>query len=129
MFKAAKMPQYDVTVVADAKKGELKKLNISDYVNPMLANIPVVKDQVKDKQIKVDGNFETLNLKGRFTNSLYSLNSFDFVGIDKKFKLLALEKFTLKAELNLQRLKLTLPITRVKFLRFFRKILDLKFCQ
>lgn len=84
MFKTAKMPQYDVTVVADAKKGEIKKLNISDYVNPMLANIPVVKDQVKDKQIKIDGNFETLNLKGRFTNSLYSLNSFDFVGLDKK---------------------------------------------
>jgi hypothetical protein len=79
-----KLPVYDVTVVSDAKKGEIKKLNIGEFVNPMLANIPVVKDQVKDKQIKVDGNFETFSLKGHFTNYQYSLNSFDFVGLDKK---------------------------------------------
>jgi hypothetical protein len=83
---AAKLPTYDVIVVADAKKGEIKKLNIGEYINPMLANIPVVKDQVKDKQVKVDGNFETFNLKGHFTNNQYSLNSFEFIGIDKKIQ-------------------------------------------
>lgn len=84
MFKSGKSPAYDVTVVADAKKGEIKKLNLSDYINPLLANIPVVKDKVKDKQIKIDGNFETLTMKGRFTNTQYNIASFDFVGIDKK---------------------------------------------
>jgi hypothetical protein len=79
-----KMPTYDVTVVTTATKGEIKKLNIGEYINPMLANIPVVKDQMKDKQLKIDGNFETMSMKGRFTNSQYSLNSFEFVGIDKK---------------------------------------------
>jgi hypothetical protein len=82
----AKLPTYDVIVVADAKKGEIKKLNIGEYINPLLANIPVVKDQVKDKQVKVDGNFETFNLKGHFTNNQYSLNSFEFIGIDKKIQ-------------------------------------------
>lgn len=84
IYKTEKMPSFDVTVVADASKGEIKKLNLSDYINPMLANIPVVKDQVKDKQVKLDGNFETLSLKGHFTNNLYILTSFDFVGLDKK---------------------------------------------
>lgn len=84
MFKNGKPPAFDVNVVADAKNGEIKKLNLSDYINPILANIPVVKDQVKDKQIKIDGNFETLTMKGHFTNAQYNLASVDFVGINKK---------------------------------------------
>ena len=87
MFKNEKPPVYDVSVLADAKNGEIKKLNISDYINPLLANIPVVKDKVKDKQLKIDGNFETLNMKGRFTNALYSISSFNFMGINKKVQI------------------------------------------
>lgn len=84
MFKNNKPPTYDVTVIADTKKGEIKKLNLSDYINPMLANIPVVKDKMKDKQVKIDGNFETFVMKGHFTNEQYSLSSFEFIGLDKK---------------------------------------------
>jgi hypothetical protein len=84
IYKTEKMPSFDVTVVADASKGEIKKLNLSEYINPMLANIPGVKDQVKDKQVKFDGNFDTFSFKGRFTNTSYTLTSFDFVGLDKK---------------------------------------------
>ena len=87
IFKNSKAPLYDVSVVADVKKGEIKKLNISDYINPMLANIPVVKDQMKDKQLKIDGNFETLTMKGRFTNAQYNIAAFDFVGLDKKVQI------------------------------------------
>ena len=87
MFKNGKPALYDVNVVADAKKGEIKKLNVSDYINPILANIPVVKDKMKDKQLKIDGNFETLTMKGRFTNVLYNIAAFDFVGIDKKVQI------------------------------------------
>lgn len=82
-----KMPNYDVMVSADAKNGEIKKLNIGEYINPMLANIPLVKDQVKDKQVKVNGDFETFMLKGRFTNAQYSLSAFEFVGMNKKVTL------------------------------------------
>ena len=53
----------------------------------MLANIPVVKDQMKDKQLKIDGNFETLTMKGRFTNTQYNIATFDFIGLDKKIQL------------------------------------------
>ncbi len=84
IFNSAKMPNYDVTVSMDAKNGEIKKLNLSEYINPMLANIPVVKDQVKGKEIKWNGNFETFTMKGHFTNTVYSIPSFDFIGLDKK---------------------------------------------
>ncbi|MGZ3809798.1 MAG: hypothetical protein ACXVCE_17070, partial [Bacteriovorax sp.] len=87
MFKGEKPPVYDVSVVADVKKGEIKKLNLSEYINPILASIPVVKDKVKDKQVKVDGNFETLTMKGRFTNLQYTISSFDFIGLDKKVQI------------------------------------------
>jgi hypothetical protein len=82
--KSSKAPTFDVTVAADAKNGELKKLNLSEYINPMLANIPIVKDQVKGKEVKWNGNFETFTMKGHFTNTQYSIPSFDFVGLDKK---------------------------------------------
>lgn len=84
LYKAPKSPTYDVTVVADAKNGEIKKLNLSEYINPMLANIPIIKDQVKGKEVKLNGNFETFTMKGHFTNTQYSIPSFDFVGLDKK---------------------------------------------
>jgi hypothetical protein len=78
------MPNYDVTVVADAKNGEIKKLHLSEYINPILASIPVVKDQAKGKEVKWDGNFETFSMKGHFTNTQYSISLFDFIGLDKK---------------------------------------------
>jgi hypothetical protein len=87
MFKNATPPHYDVNVAVDAKNGEIKKLNISDYINPLLANIPVVKDQAKDKQLKIDGNFETLTMKGRFTNTTYNIASFNFIGINKRVEI------------------------------------------
>lgn len=87
MFKTNRPPVFDVNVIADAKNGEIKKLNISDYINPLLANIPMVKDKVKDKQIKIDGNFETLTMKGQFASSQYTISSFDFVGINKKVQI------------------------------------------
>jgi hypothetical protein len=87
MFKANKPPRYDVNVAVDAKNGEIKKLNISEYINPLLSSIPIVKDQVQDKQVKIDGNFETLNMKGRFTDSAYNLASFNFIGINKKVEI------------------------------------------
>ncbi len=87
MFKNGKASAYDVTVIADAKNGEVKKLNISDYINPMLANIPAISDKMKNKQVKIDGNFETLTMKGHFTNGQYTISAFDFVGINKKVQI------------------------------------------
>ncbi len=87
IFKAAKPPTYDVNVSLDAKKGEIKKLNISEYITPIISSIPVVKDQVQDKEVKLDGNFETLTMKGRFTQNTYNIASFNFIGLNKKVEL------------------------------------------
>jgi len=87
LFKANKPPRYDVNVAVDAKNGEIKKLNISEYITPLLASIPVVKDQVQDKQLKLDGNFETLSMKGRFTETTYNLANFNFIGLNKKVEI------------------------------------------
>lgn len=87
LFKAVKPPKYDVNVALDAKNGDIKKLNIGEFINPLLASIPMIKDQVGDKQIKLDGNFETLNMKGRFTDTTYNLASFNFIGLNKKVEI------------------------------------------
>ncbi len=84
LFKANIPPKYNVNVAVDAKKGEIKKLNISEYIAPLLASIPLVKDQVSGKEVNIDGNFETLAMKGNFTNAKYALQSFNFIGINKR---------------------------------------------
>ena len=40
IFKANKPPHYDVNVAVDAKNGEIKKLDISEYIDPLLSSIP-----------------------------------------------------------------------------------------
>ncbi|MBC7427230.1 MAG: hypothetical protein H7336_01380 [Bacteriovorax sp.] len=88
MFKAPNVPaQYDVNVAVDAKKGEIKKLNISEYINPLLSSIPMVKDKVAGKEVKIDGNFETLTMKGRFQNETYNIADFNFIGINKRVEI------------------------------------------
>jgi hypothetical protein len=87
MFVAAKPPKYDVNVTLDARNGDIKKLNIGEFINPLLSSIPMIKDQVGDKELKLDGNFETLSMKGRFTDTTYNLNSFSFIGINKKVEI------------------------------------------
>lgn len=88
MYKTTTKPaRFDINVAVDAKKGEIKKLNVGEFINPLLANIPMVKDKVGDKPIKLDGNFETLNLKGRFSNEEYLISAFTFFGINKKIEI------------------------------------------
>jgi hypothetical protein len=87
LFKAVKPPKYDVNVALDAKNGDIKKLNIGEFINPLLSSIPMIKDHVGDKQLKLDGNFETLNMKGRFTDTTYNLASFNFIGLNKKVEI------------------------------------------
>lgn len=87
IFKANRPPQFNVNVAVDAKKGEIKNLNISEYISPLLSSIPIVKDQVQGKEVKIDGNFETLTMKGNFINSKYNLASFNFIGINKRVEI------------------------------------------
>lgn len=80
-------PRYDLNVNVDAKKGEIKKLNISEYVNPILSKIPMAKDKIPENALKLDGNFETMTMKGRFTQDAYNIASFNFIGINKKVEI------------------------------------------
>ncbi len=85
LYKTKPEPKYDVLVDISVKQGEIKKLNISDYVNPVLKNIPVVKTfYTSDKEMKVNGSFETLSLKGKFKESNYQISNFLFWGLNKK---------------------------------------------
>lgn len=88
MFKSLTAPKYNVQVDLNVKQGEIKKLNISDYVNPVMKGIPVVKNFYSgDKELKIDGNFETLVLKGNFSDELYQLSQFNFLGLGKKVEI------------------------------------------
>lgn len=80
-------PKYDVNVAVDARKGEIKKLNISEYVNPILEKIPMAKEKIPADALKIDGNYETMAMKGRFTQDAYNLASVNFVGINKKVEI------------------------------------------
>lgn len=88
MFKTNKPPKYDINTDLSIKKGEVKKLNVSDYVNPVVTSIPIVKDYYKgDKELKLNGNFETLILKGNFNDSKYTLSQFNFLGLGNKVEI------------------------------------------
>lgn len=87
MFLQNVPPIYNVNVSVDAKKGEIKKLNISEYLTPLLEKIPVIKEQVDKKGVKIDGNFETFKMNGKFSNEIYNLLNFNFVGINKKIEI------------------------------------------
>lgn len=88
MFKSLTPPKYDVQVDLNVRQGEIKKLNVSDYVNPVMKGIPVVKNfYTGDKELKLDGNFETLLLKGKFSDEAYQLAQFNFLGLGKKVEI------------------------------------------
>ncbi len=82
-------PQYLVELNGKLKNGEIKKLNLSEYVNPVLKGIPVVKEFYKeDKEISLDGNYEELTLVGNFSDKNYILKEFKFIGINKKAEII-----------------------------------------
>lgn len=88
MFKTATVPKFDIETNLNVKQGEIKKLNISDYINPVMKGLPVVKNfYSSDKELKIDGNFETLSLKGNFTDAVYKINQFNFLGLGKKVEI------------------------------------------
>ena len=88
-----KVLTYRVPVKLDCKDGELKGVDIKDYIQGIYAmakKIPKVGDKIDpNKSVDIDGNFETLNLKGNFAHNDYNLEKFYFVGLKKKIDLKA----------------------------------------
>lgn len=77
--------KYEVAVDVSAKKGELKGVNLSDYVNAVVDKLPdALKSKVAGKKMNVDGNFETFLFKGNLTSDVYLFEKMKFVGVDNK---------------------------------------------
>ncbi len=79
----AKGTIYDVLTDIKATNGELKGLNLGDYIRPILMKIPKVGEKYATKEVDVDGKFSSLSLNGRFTEKLYSIKSTKFVDSKK----------------------------------------------
>ncbi|PIK14540.1 hypothetical protein [Halobacteriovorax sp. JY17] len=79
----AKGASYDVLTNVKAVNGELKDINIGDYVKPILNSIPKLGEKYAGKEIDVDGKFSSLSLNGRFTDSMYSIKSTKFIDAKK----------------------------------------------
>lgn len=80
----SKEPIYDVDVNVEAVNGELKKVNVTEYLQMAIASIPMIKDKIPaDKVFKIDGGFDQFSLKGKFTQDKYNLQQFKFVASKK----------------------------------------------
>lgn len=79
MFKNNQAPSFDVSVNLDAKNGEIKNINLKDFVLPLIANVPVLSSAAESKDLNIDGKFDSLNLKGHFTEKNYNLANVAFI--------------------------------------------------
>lgn len=79
----SKGTSYDVLTNVKATNGELKGLNLGDYIRPILMKIPKVGEKYATKEIDVDGKFSSLSLNGRFTEKLYTIKSTKFIDSKK----------------------------------------------
>jgi len=77
--------KYDVSVDVSAKNGELKGVNLSDYISAVLEKLPeALKSKLAGKKTNFDGNFETLLFKGIFKSEIYTFEKLKFIGVSNK---------------------------------------------
>lgn len=72
---------YNVTFSLNATNGEIKGLNLTEHVAGVISKIPMLKDKIGNKDIKVADEFEKLVVKGDVTNQVLNISTFDFTGI------------------------------------------------
>lgn len=75
MYTSHRAPSFNINAALEAVNGEIKDINLKDFVGPLLAGIPLLNSIAKDKDLDVGGKFESLSLKGNFTDSAYKLDS------------------------------------------------------
>lgn len=78
---------YDVISNIKAKNGEIEGVNIGDYLKPILKSVPKLGKKYSNKEIDVDGKFETCSVNGQFTDKLYTIKNFHFLALKKKMDL------------------------------------------
>lgn len=76
--------KHDIKVNLNAENGELKGINVTEYVNGVIASVPLISRKLKknDKDYKIDQNFKKLTFNGRFKESHYDLKDFYFLGLE-----------------------------------------------
>ncbi|MBF0311851.1 MAG: hypothetical protein HQK52_00450 [Oligoflexia bacterium] len=74
---------YNVDYDLSATKGAIEGLKLSEFVEQLAARIPFFKEYSAAKDLKISNHFEKLLLQGNAKESLYSLQNFTFIGINK----------------------------------------------
>jgi hypothetical protein len=75
---------YSVDVGVQAKNGEIQGINFTDQIKGIVSKLPVLKDKMSgDKTYDIDGKFETMSLKGVFSEKEYLINDYKLT-TDKK---------------------------------------------
>jgi len=78
--------KYDVSVDVLAQNGQIKGFKPGEMLAGLTSSLPFLKGQA-DKKLDLDNAFEKLTLKGQFKDTVYNLNSFNFIGIKKKVEM------------------------------------------
>ena len=81
-----KEPQYNVKLDMNAQNGEVKGLNLKNYLEDVISSVAVLKNYA-DKAVDLDDSFDLFSLKGVFTNSKYTIEKFNFDGAKQKIKI------------------------------------------
>lgn len=95
-IKKEKELAYDVKTVLKATDGELKNLNLSSFLMPLIDSVSFLKGKVDEEKLQISDKFEALALNARATETVVSLNTFNFVGNNKSVILDAEGKISMK---------------------------------
>ena len=81
-----KEPQYNVKLDMSAQKGEVKGLNLKNYIEDIVSSIAVLKNYT-DRSFDLDDSFDLFQIKGMFSNTKYQIEKFIFDGAKQKIKI------------------------------------------
>lgn len=103
---------YDVKADVRAVDGELKNLNLSSFLLPLIESVSLLKGKVGEDKMVVTDKFEAMELKARATENIIALNDFDFVGNNKSVLLEAQGKVSM-SETGASRVKGDLTVEQI----------------
>ena len=95
-LKKTKELSYDIKTDVKASNGELKNLNLSSFLLPLIESISFLKGKVDEDKLKISDKFDTMSLNARATEKYAHINKFNFVGNKKSVVLEAKGKVAMK---------------------------------
>lgn len=79
-LKKGKTLSYDVKTDVKATNGELKNLNLSSFILPLVDSISLLKGKVDGEKMKISDQFDKLSLKANASERFVSIENFHFSG-------------------------------------------------